>query len=287
MTANKDQKTNPQDIALFRYKVIEPLREAPPGGLYAKIRARAAQCWDIPGTARTRVAPSTMHEWLQLYKRGGFDALVPKVRRDRNSVRGLDEQSVEALLAIKTEQPLLSVRKVIEQAHLTGVIDASQPLSPSTVHRLLQREGLMAKVADATLHDRRRYAFEYANEMWQSDVLHGPGIKDRGKVRKTYLIAIIDDATRVVPYARFAFAENTQAFLPVLYEALQRRGIPKRLYVDNGAVYRSRHLEIICARLGIAIIHAAPYQPAGKEKVAYYTFMRRSVQTSLSGVCCQ
>ena len=46
-----------------------------------------------------------------------------------------------------------------------------------------------------------------------------------------------------------------------------RRGIPQRLYVDNGAAYRSRQLALVCARLGTALIHARPYQPAGKGKI--------------------
>jgi len=34
--------------------------------------------------------------------------------------------------------------------------------------------------------------------------------------RKSYLIAFIDDATQVVPFAAFATSENVTAFLPVL-----------------------------------------------------------------------
>jgi putative transposase len=69
-----------------------------------------------------------------------------------------------------------------------------------------------------------------------------------------------------VPYIAFAFNENTTAFLPVLKQAILRRGVPKRLYVDNGAVYRSNHLALVCAKLGITLIHARPYQPQGKGK---------------------
>ena len=67
--------------------------------------------------------------------------------------------------------------------------------------------------------------------------------------------------------AAFAAAENVQAFLPVFSNALIRRGIPQRLYVDNGANYRSRQLALVCAKLGIALIHARPHHPAGKGKI--------------------
>ena len=121
------------------------------------------------------------------------------------------------------------------------------------------------KAYEPTSKDRRRFAFDKANELWMSDVMHGPSVFADGKrKRKTYLIATLDDATRVVPYAAFAMHENTAAFLPVLQTAILRRGIPKRLYVDNGSAYRSQHLALVCAKLGITLIHARPYQPQGK-----------------------
>jgi type II secretory pathway predicted ATPase ExeA len=71
----------------------------------------------------------------------------------------------------------------------------------------------------------------------------------------------------VVPYAVFALSENVVAFLPVLKLAVMRRGLPKRLYVDNGAAYRSYHLALVCARLGVTLIHARAYQPQSKGKM--------------------
>jgi transposase InsO family protein len=76
--------------------------------------------------------------------------------------------------------------------------------------------------------DRRRFAFQKAGELWMSDVMHGPTVVVGGKVRrKSYLIAFIDDATRVVPFAVFALSENTAAFLPALKQAVMRRGVPE------------------------------------------------------------
>ena len=99
-----------------------------------------------------------------------------------------------------------------------------------------------------------------------SDVMHGPKVSDGRRRRKSFLIAFIDDATRVIPFAAFAHSESTTAFLPVFKQAIARRGLPMRLFVDNGANYRSQQLALVCAKLGIALIHARPYQPAGKGK---------------------
>jgi hypothetical protein len=152
------------------------------------------------------------------------------------------------------------------------------------VHRLLARHGLMAKpLEDPGERDRRRFAFARAGELWMSDVMHGPAVLADGRTRrKTYLIAFLDDATRVVPYAAFALSENTATFLPVLRQAILRRGLPQRLYVDNGANYRSQHLALVCAKLGVALIHARPYHPQGKGKIErFFKTLRARLLTRL------
>jgi putative transposase len=261
---------DPQTIALFRYGLIADLLQMPAGsrGLYARLRHKAAADYTIPGSHRTRVAAETLRHWLKAYRRGGFDALCPKGRADRGRSRALPTTVADALVSLKEEQPQLSIPQLI--AAVGQTLPESIAPAPSTVHRLLKRTGLMDKAAHDTEcgTDRRRFAFAQPGQLWMSDVMHGPSVALPGSRvrRKTYLIAFLDDATRVVPYCEFALSENTQAFLPVFKQALQRRGIPQRLYVDNGANYRSQQLALVCAKLGVALIHARPYQPQGKGK---------------------
>ena len=255
-----------QAIALFRYGVIADLAHLPVGapGMGAMMRAKAELSYAIPGSMRTRVAADTIRHWLTAYRLGGFEALYPKPRTDRGKPRRLPPGVAERLIALKTENPNRSVRLVIKAAQDEGI---DHPLAPSTVHRLLAREGLFDGLPATDGADRRRFAFRDAGELWMSDVMHGPKVRHGRTRRKSYLIAFIDDATRVVPFAAFALAENTSAFLPVFRNALIRRGLPARLYVDNGSAYRSRHLALVCARLGVALIHARAFQPAGKGKI--------------------
>jgi putative transposase len=263
-------KPEPQTVALFRYGLIAELVHLPLGspGLYAKLREKASQSYTIPGSTRTRVAIETLRHWLKAYRRGGFDALLPKPRGDRGRSRALPPAVADSLLCLKEELPQLSIPQLIRVAFQRGLATDAQPLPRATVHRLFSRAGLMSKNAPTSDQDRRRFAFAYAGELWMSDVMHGPtvAIGERGQRRKTYLIAFLDDATRVIPYAAFVLAENTQAFLPVFKQALQRRGRPMRLYVDNGSNYRSQHLALVCAKLGIALIHSRPHQPEGRGK---------------------
>ncbi len=46
-----------------------------------------------------------------------------------------------------------------------------------------------------------------------------------------------------------------------------KRGIARKLIVDNGAAYRATTLQNICARLGTHLIYCRPYAPEGKGKL--------------------
>ena len=143
-----------QAIALFRYGVIADLAHLPVGapGTGATMRAKAEQSYVIPGSTRTRIAAETIRGWITAYRRGGFEALYPKRRTDRGKPRRVAPEVAERLVALKTASPNRSVRAVIAAARAEGI---DHPLAPSTVHRLLAREGLFdRKPHDGA--DRRR-----------------------------------------------------------------------------------------------------------------------------------
>jgi putative transposase len=261
-----------REVALFRYGVIADLVHLEPHhrGLYELLAKKAKQDYTIPGSLRRRVAPETMRGWLRAYRRGGFDALVPRVRADQGASRSIPPTVVDLLCQLKDDTPDLSIPLLIKTARAehAGIVTDEVVLPESTVHRLLARRGLMRKKPEEpTCKDRRRFEHACACDLWMSDVMYGPKIRDAGRMRQTYLIGFIDDATRLVPYASFTFSEGAACYLSVLEQAVRRRGIPKRLYVDNGSAFRSKHLSVVCAKLGIALIHAQPYKPQGKGKM--------------------
>ena len=105
------------------------------------------------------------------------------------------------------------------------------------------------------------------NDLWQSDALHGPKVLEDGKLRQSFVFALIDDHSRLVLFARAYLSERLESFQDCLIEALARRGLPRKLYVDNGASFRNHTLRYACGRLGIALLHATPYTPEGKGKI--------------------
>ncbi len=258
-----------EQTALFRYGVIADFVHLPSGtkGLYQLIRKKAERQYTIPGSTRTRIAEETIRSWLKKYRKDGFDGLLPKVRTDKGKPRKLPLEVADILLNAKEEYPDLTVPLVIKKARATGAIPNDIGLPQSTVYKLFARHGLTGK-KKSPAKDHRRFSFQYAGDLFMSDVMHGPAVKTKnGRKCKTYLIAFIDDATRVIPYASFAFSEKTIDFMDVMKQAILRRGIPMRLFVDNGSAFRSQHLSLVCAKLGITLIHARPYHAEAKGKI--------------------
>lgn len=259
------------EIALFRYSVISELVNGQT--LSRKERNRlvtekSSRKWKIPGSCRTSIGKSSIRRWIRVYNENGqkVEALCPKSRSDRGRSRAMDEDTCSALITLRKEMPEATIDAIIHKMIKRELVTPGIKLNVSTVYRYLDCHGLMEKTCHAP-KDRRKFEAELPNDLWQSDVMHGPHIEYEGKQRKTYLIAIIDDHSRLVVHAGFYLSENLKTFLTALEKSFAKRGLPRKLYVDNGAAFRSKLLEYITAWLNITLIHAKPYQPQGKGKI--------------------
>ncbi|MFI3308006.1 MAG: DDE-type integrase/transposase/recombinase [Mycoplasmatota bacterium] len=108
---------------------------------------------------------------------------------------------------------------------------------------------------------------EYVNDCWQCDTSHGPVITVNGEKRKTYLIQVIDDASRLIVGHEFFWNDNSINFQKVLKQAIKTYGVPKKVFVDNGTPYKNLQFQTICANIGTILIHSKPYTPQGKGKI--------------------
>lgn len=253
-----------KQIAVFRFGAIADLVggvKLDRGERERLIQEKCERKWVIPYSGRSRLTRTTIRRWIRQYD-GRLESLYPEDRIDTGQSRVLDDETRLALVEARKGYPRAPVRKLIEQLEQGD----SGRLSPTTVYRFLRDRGLM-KAQQMVPEDRRKFEAELPNDLWQSDVLHGPLVETGGKKRKSYLIAFIDDYSRLVPYGEFYPGESLAFYLKALEQALSTRGLPRKLYVDNGAAFRSHHLEQVTASLGIALIHARPYKPQGKGKI--------------------
>jgi transposase InsO family protein len=257
-----------EEIAAFRFGVIHEFVTGVRLSTEEKRRLLREKCerkWRIPYSHRTRISANTIYRWIRRYQRGGgrIQALYPRPRNDSGKTRKLDNETVCTIIEARKKQPHLPVPMLLEQLKQRLLVPRTFGLT--TIYRLLHRNGLMAK--KQVVEDRRKYEAAQPNDIWQSDVMHGPMVMVKGRQRKTYLIAFLDDHSRLIPYAGFYLSEKLSAFMSAFEKALAKRGLPRKLYVDNGAAYRSHKLEFTCASLSIALIHARPYKPQGKGKI--------------------
>lgn len=247
--------------ALFRFQCIQPLTEALHGYMHHMLAELIGTPVSAPNGKNYRLSRATLMRWLALYRQSGIEGLKPKRRKDRGSSRAIDGETAQALLQIKQKKPRLTVNALIYQARLARVIAPGQHLPKVSVYRLLKRHGLMDGPAIPQV-DRRRFEAESPLDLVQSDVMHGPKVKGK----KAYLIALIDDYSRLILGAEFKPQETVEKFIAVLIQAFRRRGLPRKIYVDNGAAFRSDRLAYALASLQVSLIHSTPYQPEGKGK---------------------
>jgi putative transposase len=260
-----------KQVAMFRLRVISDFTDAASlawGDVERLMREKCGRKWQIPASPRTRISESTLKEWIARYRESGnkLESLYPKDRSDQGKSRAVSEETAAGLILLRKELPNVTLPVLLERAKERKIVPSGTALHYSTLYRFLKSQDLVDRPATAP-KDRRKFEEEHPNDMWQSDVLHGPTVTLDGKQRKTYMTAFIDDMTRIIPHAEFYLHERLDCFLDAFRKALLMRGLPKKLYVDNGPAFRSNHLEFICASLGIVLIHAKPYQPEGKGKI--------------------
>ena len=108
----------------------------------------------------------------------------------------------------------------------------------------------------------------------------GPWLPDPerpGKVRRTKLFTFLDDHSRKLLHGRFSFAEGLPELELVFRRCLQKYGKPKRVYYDNGKVYRAGHMRHIVATLGIhAIVFTQEYRPEGHGKIEAFNRLAKA-----------
>jgi len=259
-------------VALFRYGLIAPLlyRALERGELTAHLHAVAAQPHQIPYSTRTSVHAETIWRYWRAYRRSGFEALKPRPRADVGQSRRIPAQIIEQAVALREEVPTRSTATLISILRRGPTFPADLTIAPRTLRDILRQRGKSRAQLRDGAKAFRRFEREHANSLWQGDMLVGPYLPDAerpGKTRRTALFCFIDDHSRLVPYGEFFFEESLPRLERVLKLAILRRGIPERLYVDNGKVYVSTQLAAACATLGIRPIHSTPYTPNTRGKI--------------------
>ncbi|WP_242852369.1 DDE-type integrase/transposase/recombinase [Clostridium butyricum] len=253
-----------KEIALFRFSLIAPILNDTVQNKTVKeyLQEISAKKYRLPDGEEKEFTPSTIKEWLRLYKLKGIDGLYPKIRNDKGASRKLSGNLKEIISDLKKSNPKRSAKSIYAELIVNNKIKLSE-ISLSTVQRFIKN----LNIENCICKDRRAFEFPYPNDCWQSDISVGPYVIIDGQKYKTYVIAFLDDCTRLIVSCGLFIVDNLLSVLTVFKDAVSKRGVPKKVFFDNGKVFRSGQMEMICASLGCTLCFAEPYSPQSKGKI--------------------
>ncbi len=259
-----------EELANFRYRLISPIvcRDSLHFGETSDlIREAAEKIYQIPHSRKTRVSIRTIERYLKQYREGGFDALMPKTTVSRSTQ--IPTEYFELAAALKRENLKRSVIQIIETLEMSGKVPKGV-LKKSTLYDYFKREGLTRELGKKESKTYQRFSPKHRNQRWQGDachLLHIPNPKNPKQKIKLFLIAWLEEYSRIITHGQLYTQEKTYALEDCLKKAIMKFGVPEQIYVDNGSMYSSKQLQSICGRLGIHLSHTRPYRPQGRGKL--------------------
>lgn len=266
-----------ENIALKKFSIIAPVLNGQVENQKNYFTEICDKPIELPHYGERKYTPKTLQYWASSYLRGGIDALKPGWRSDKGKSRKINIDIIDKVKEIKTEYPKMKTKMIYEKL-LSDRIVSEKDFSLPTFYRFMEDAYISKKLeTNQEEKDMKRFSHEYINELWQTDTMYGPYIREGRIKRQTYLLAYIDDASRLCTHAEFYYSQNFNCLRDSFREAVLKRGVPKMLYTDNGKIYRSQQLEYICASLGCSLIHAkilSPYQKGKIERFFHTVRMR-------------
>jgi len=264
-------KDHAEAVAIFRSEIVGGLtrRELSRGELRAELLEIAKQRWRAPDADHTRTYGfRTLERWYYAYREGGLEALQPAPRSDRGRAQVLSAEQRQLLLDIRREYPFATVPTILRTLTKDGRI-AAGAVSDTTVRRLYAEHGLdRIPLRDGpNAKARLRWQAERPGALWHGDVCHGPSLIIGGSTRPLRIHGLLDDASRYVVALEAHHTEQEADMLGLLVRATRKHGAPDAFYLDNGSTYRGDILSTACARLGISLLHARPYDPQARGKM--------------------
>ena len=213
------------EIATFRFGIISDFVTGVTlkyGERSRLLKEKSERQYIIPYSSQISISISTIKKWILMYKQAGhrIEGLMLKDRKDKGVYKSLDSSIQLAIKEIKAEKPDLTGIALIEELHHRRYLKITENLNLTVLYRFLKDANI--KRPSLKNVDRRAFEASAPNEVWQSDVMHGPYVRDGNKKRKTYLIAIIDDHSRLITHAEFHFSEKLIYLKDCLKNAIEK-----------------------------------------------------------------
>jgi putative transposase len=218
-----------QAIAHKRFSLISPVINKQVENNIEYYRKIASEPIEMPYYGTRKYSPKTIESWYCSYMKGDIEALKPSIRGDKGCSRKIDKQTGIKIKEKCTQFPKASIKVIYEELIKSNLIDPNK-ISYITICRFVNNKDFSKNTNDD--REVKRFSQEFVNEQWQSDLLYGPYIKNGKRNMQTYLIAYLDDCSRLITYAEFFYKQDFEVLRSSFKEAVLKRGIPKILYMD-------------------------------------------------------
>jgi len=256
---------NNNDKLIRRFEMIAPLLNDDMDAFERRrLRARVLES--------SGLSERTLRRNIQHYKERGYKSLEDIPRSDKGSLRSVPEAAVNEAVKLREEIPERSVRRIIEILEGEKIVKPGE-VSRSSLNRHLIQRGYGAaqlRAEGKAAQPSSRFERKRRNDLFQADIKYGIPLVVNGKKKKTYLLTLIDDKTRMIMHAEFYDNQRLPILEDCFRKALLKFGKPKDVLVDNGKIFVSKWFKLACARLCINHIAAKPYSAKTKGKCEKY-----------------
>ena len=166
-SAAKQQKN--REMAYFKFALIAPAIQGTltDPSIAAYCRRVTENPIARPDGVLFQYKPTTLERWVTQYKEGGMEALMPKERSDKGSVRTLSDECILEIYRLKEKFPKLDAVQIRLRLVQDGFIPSG--VSPRTIQRFIKSKGLKNAPASGLLKDRKAFEEEFFGSMWQAE----------------------------------------------------------------------------------------------------------------------
>jgi transposase InsO family protein len=217
------------------------------------------------------VSERTIKRYLESYQKKGYPGLYPMKRTKRAKKGAITDSVLDMAVMLRREVPSRSVDTIIKILEMEEVVGEGE-LKRTTLQDNLARRGYSARQMKLYANNAgvsvRRFNKKRRMHLVHSDIKYGPylPIGPNGKMQQTYLVTMLDDATRFMLHAQFYPTLDQRIVQESLRMAILKFGIMESAFFDNGAQYRTKWMRRACGKLGIRLLYARPYSPEATGK---------------------
>jgi transposase InsO family protein len=220
------------------------------------------------------ITPRTGYKWMKRYQEQGEAGLWDRSRRPKNSPHKSSPIIEEAVLKVRRAHPAWGGRKIKWKLAQDGM----QPTpAASTITTILSRNELLDSEESRKHRPLQRFEMEYPNQLWQMDF---KGYFEMSNGLLCHPLTVIDDHSRFLVGLKACPYQHSRAVREQLKDIFGCYGLPERMLMDNGAIWKGFHTKLTfwLVRLGIQIIHGRIRHPQTQGKDER---LHRTLQTEL------